>query len=123
MKKYVRIIQRYIKAMPMTRVNDLRLRGKDVNYIERDEDGYLLEWEDGTTTWMPKGHFEKTFRPYESEKDRLSAEREDIAERLERLNKMLEDEGTDEIQRSLMNQQKQAMLCYIRTLNARVAMS
>lgn len=91
---------------------------------ETDKAGYLVKYADGYQSWSPAEAFECAYRPSETFLDRLSIEREEVAERLERLADAMRKDGfKDKVggeQWALLQEQLNAMLVYVRVLNERI---
>lgn len=124
MKNYIRV-QHTFKAEPMTHREAAKILGDECSGSHTDRNGYIVEWEDGFRTWMPKNYFENEFVCNDTYLDRLRIESTDATERLERLTDAMRQDGVrekvGEKQYSLMQKQLNIMLEYIRILNARIA--
>ena len=60
MKKFIGT--KVIMAEPMTREESQKVLGREIKPATDEEDGYLVEYEDGYKSWSPKSVFEKAYR-------------------------------------------------------------
>lgn len=60
------------------------------------KDGYKVVYEDGYESWSPKDVFEEAYRPSETVLDRLKIERDELKERIEKIEALLEN-GINEV--------------------------
>ena len=60
MKKFIGT--KVIMAEPMTMTEAQKVFGREIKPATYDEDGYLVEYEDGYKSWSPKSVFEKAYR-------------------------------------------------------------
>lgn len=60
MKKFIGT--KVITAMPMTMTEAQKVLGREIKPATDEEDGYLVEYEDGYKSWSPKSVFEKAYR-------------------------------------------------------------
>lgn len=51
-----------IKAKPMTSDEFANFKGKEIDKNSENAHGYLVEYEDGYTSWSPKSTFERAYR-------------------------------------------------------------
>lgn len=83
MKKYTGT--KTIKACPMKLGEAEKELGRaiDTSAVENreDQDGYLVEYEDGYRSWSPKTVFEKSYRPSGTHIERMLIEHQDLEER------------------------------------------
>ena len=74
-----------IKACPMKLGEAEKVLGRaiDTSAVENreDQDGYLVEYEDGYRSWSPKAVFEKSYRPSGTYIERILIEHQDLEER------------------------------------------
>jgi hypothetical protein len=56
-----------IKARPATLEEVERIIGRPIDPATKEEDGYLVEYEDGYQSWSPRTVFEKTYKLYTGE--------------------------------------------------------
>lgn len=128
MKKYIGTKQ--IKAIPMILGEFVQTigrnpYGKDIENHEETESGYLVEYEDGYKSWLPKEVFERVYKCAETFLDRLVIERRDLAEKLEKLCLFIDSPRfveviKDENQRELLIKQRNYMNEYLNILNQRI---
>lgn len=53
------------------------------------KDGYKVVYEDGYESWSPKDVFEEAYRPSDTVLDRLKIERDELKERIEKIEALL----------------------------------
>ncbi len=53
------------------------------------KDGYKVVYEDGYESWSPKDVFEKAYKPSDTVLDRLKIERDELKERIEKIEAIL----------------------------------
>ena len=74
-----------IKACPMKLGEAEKVLGRtiDTSAVENreDQEGYLVEYEDGYRSWSPKAVFEKAYKVSETYVDRMLIEQKDLEER------------------------------------------
>ena len=108
----------------MTRGEAAKILDSESCVHDVDRKGYIVEWEDGYRTWMPQNYFENEFLCNDTPLDRLRIECTEATERLGRLaNAMRHDWSREKIgeeQYTLMQEQLNVMLEYVRVLNARM---
>lgn len=124
MKKYIGTKQ--VSATPAWRI-DGKVYPKDgeVPRSMNREDGYKVVYEDGYESWSPKDVFEKAYKVAETFLDRLMIERNELAEKLEKLclftdSPKFMDVVKDENQRELLIKQRDYMGEYLNILNQRI---
>lgn len=130
MEKYVG--RKQVKAEPMTKgeafENNLLHKGAELCEGDADVAGYLVEYEDGYKSWSPAGVFEKSYKRAESFADRLLIEREELADKVGKLEAALQSPelGSDVFKRMqnnmflLMVEQLRHMKEYLRVLDERL---
>lgn len=99
--------------------------GVDIEQHEETEMGYLVKYEDGVENWFAKEAFEDAYRIADTYEDRLLIERQELAERLEKLDMFMkrDDFATivkDEYQRELLSKQYESMCNYMDALSMRI---
>lgn len=57
MKKFIGT--KVIMAEPMTMTEAQKVLGREIKPATDDEDGYLVEYDNGYRSWSPKSEFEK----------------------------------------------------------------
>lgn len=55
-----------VKAMPMTMTEAQKVLGRELTQSAVDEDGYLVEYEDGYKSWTPKSVFDEVYHEADS---------------------------------------------------------
>lgn len=127
MEKYVG--RKQVKAEPMTKgeafENNLLHKGVELREGDAGVAGYLVEYEDGYKSWLPAGVFEKSYKRAESFVDRLLIEREELADKVGKLEAALQrpELGSDVFKRMqnnmflLMVEQLRHMKEYLRVLD------
>lgn len=70
-------------AAPLTRTEAATLLGRNLKSENSDEEeGYLVQYEDGYQSWSPKSTFEKAYRPSDTFVDRMRIELADLRNRI-----------------------------------------
>ena len=64
MKKYIGI--KVVMAEPITMTEAQKVLGRELKPATVEEDGYLVEYNDGYKSWSPKSVFEKAYREVDS---------------------------------------------------------
>lgn len=119
-----------VKAEPMTKgeayEKNLLKKGVELEGYEKDMAGYCVEYSGGYRSWCPAPIFEAAYKPSESFLDRLRIERDELKERLDKLDKFFEP-GIQEIsekigcaQASMLIYQRVSMNNYLETLESRI---
>lgn len=123
-----------LRAVSMTRGDYNELRGWPMPANEEKADaGYLVEYADGGQanhqdfkgyiSWSPAGVFERSYKPAETWLDRLRIERDELSERLEKLQAFVEApafEALDDDDAELLLNQRMAMSAYLHAMNLRI---
>ena len=116
-----------IKACPMVLGEAEVVLGRkiDVTAVENreNEEGYLVEYEDGYRSWSPKTVFEKAYRISETHIDRMKIEREGLQARYLAGRKFSFSEkfaSLSEHQRALLRKQLDLMETYLYLLSERI---
>lgn len=112
-----------IKAMPMVKSEAEKVLNKNLSDAKGGEEGYFVEYEDGSQSWSPKEIFEATYRLADTYVDRLFIEYEELKKRTLKLyNFILSDlfYDIDINQQDLLIQQYHAMLEYVLLINKRI---
>jgi hypothetical protein len=126
MKKYIGTKQ--VSAEPMNLGEFIKTTGRNPYANSEDvhgdnEEGYLVEYEDGYKSWSPKDVFEKAYRVAETAEDRMAIE---IDELIMRSNKLLgfilspKHESLDELTKAYLDVQWGCMDSYINLLKSRL---
>lgn len=72
-----------VYAAPLTRTEAATLLGRNLKSENSDEEeGYLVQYEDGYQSWSPKSTFEKAYRPSDTFVDRMRIELADLHNRI-----------------------------------------
>lgn len=129
MKKYIGTKE--VNAMPMTLGEFIEKSGR--NPYENDgkmhgnnEEGYLVEYENGYRSWSPKDVFEKAYKCSESFLDRLEIEYRDLSDKEGKLTPFITtgkigEVVTDKYQNHLLRLQLSIMRRYADILHCRIA--
>lgn len=91
------------------------------------KDGYKVVYEDGYESWSPKDVFEKVYKPSDTVLDRLKIERDELKERIEKIEAILGN-GIYEVvkkeggipQAVLLILQDSYMTTYLKVLETRI---
>lgn len=91
------------------------------------KDGYKVVYEDGYESWSPKDVFEKAYKPSDTVLDRLKIERDELKERIEKIETLLGN-GIYEVvkkeggipQAVLLILQDSYMTTYLKVLETRI---
>lgn len=91
------------------------------------KDGYKVVYEDGYESWSPKDVFEKAYKPSDTVLDRLKIERDELKERIEKIEALLGN-GIYEVvkkeggipQAVLLILQDSYMTTYLKVLETRI---
>lgn len=127
MKKYIGTKE--IKAAPMTLGEFIERTGRnpyqnDGKMHGNNEEGYLVEYEDGYQSWSPKEAFDKAYRAAESGLDIILIEGEDLTVRMERIRNFIQNTPEefaklDETSRAMLLAQCRVMQEYQNILDQR----
>ena len=72
-----------VLAAPLTRTDAATRLGRNLKSENSDEEeGYLVQYEDGYQSWSPKSTFEKAYKPSGTFVDRMRIELADIHNRI-----------------------------------------
>lgn len=117
-----------VKAKPMTMGEaygrKLLKEGVKPSEFEMDRKGYLVKYEDGYLSWSPAEMFEKAYKPSETVLDRLRIERDEVKNRLRKMEPLLCDGTlsyrTGALHTSLLLMQATYMENYLAMLESRI---
>ena len=90
------------------------------------KDGYKVVYEDGYESWSPKDVFEKAYKPSDTVLDRLKIERNELRERIEKLEDFIgmnfseAKEKVGSLQAALLVCQRSYMVDYLDVLQTRI---
>lgn len=90
------------------------------------KDGYKVVYEDGYESWSPKDVFEKVYKPSDTVLDRLKIERNELRERIEKLEDFIGQDFSEaakkagSLQAALLVCQRSYMVNYLDVLQARI---
>lgn len=90
------------------------------------KDGYKVVYEDGYESWSPKDVFEKAYKPSDTVLDRLKIERNELRERIEKLEDFVGEDFAEAAkklglyQAALLLIQRSYMVNYLEVLQARI---
>lgn len=125
MKKYIGT--KVVSAKPMTKgeafERNLLKAGVEIDDTQSAEDGYMVEYEDGYTSWSPKEVFEKAYKLSENFLDRLIIEESDLNEKIIKLHHFIQSKEfipLSENQQKLMKEQYEIMIKYHNILKLRI---
>lgn len=118
-----------IKCTPMTLGEFIDIRGGEpytysLEAYNKNDDGYLLEFDDGLSTWGPKEYVETKFKKADTFVDRLKIEFDELSDKKDKLNKFFDTDTYKNLsgtERTLLQAQFGAMLAYSQILIARIA--
>ena len=126
MKKYIGT--KLVKAEPMTQgeASEKHLLKSGIVITDEDasQEGYVVEYEDGYTSWSPKDVFEKSYRIAETFQDRLHIEEQELNDKIIKLNHFMQGAEfamLSENQVNLMREQYRLMTAYQSILKSRIA--
>lgn len=116
-----------IKACPMSLGEAEKVLGRkiDTSAVENreQEEGYLVEYQDGYRSWSPKAIFEKAYRVSESHIDRMLIEKEELQERFlagRKYTFSVDFAKLTDLQKKLLRKQLDIMESYLYTLCERI---
>lgn len=125
MKKYIGT--KTVNAEPMTKgeAYEKNLLQSNIKVTDEDanQEGYLVEYEDGYRSWSPKDVFEKAYKVADTFQDRLVIEEHELNEKINKLNYFMQGAtfaSLNETQRALMTEQYRAMIKYQDVLKKRI---
>ena len=72
MKKFIGT--KVIMAEPMTMTEAQKVLGREIKPATVEEDGYLVEYQDGYKSWSPKSVFDESYKSAETFLDRMKLE-------------------------------------------------
>lgn len=90
------------------------------------KDGYKVVYEDGYESWSPKDVFEKAYKPSDTVLDRLKIERNELRERIEKLEDFIGQDFSEakekvgHYQAALLLIQRSYMVNYLDVLETRI---
>lgn len=90
------------------------------------KDGYKVVYEDGYESWSPKDVFEKVYKPSDTVLDRLKIERNELRERIEKLEDFIGQDFSEakdkvgSLQAALLVCQRSYMVDYLDVLQTRI---
>jgi len=117
-----------VKAEPMKLGEFIKTTGRNPYANSSDihgtnEEGYIVEYEDGYKSWSPKEVFEKAYKVAETHIDRMSIEFEELRERMKKLKNFLYSYKVFELDKEevyLLERQYNQMDSYAQTLFQRL---
>ena len=128
MKKYIGTKQ--VSAEPMNLGEFIKTTGRNPYANSSDmhgnnEEGYIVEYEDGYKSWSPKETFEKAYKCADTFLDRLHIEMKDLYAKMDKLAPFIESGKIDEVvtdkyQNHLLRLQHRIMSRYINVLECRI---
>lgn len=125
MKKYIGTKE--VSATPAWLI-DVTVYPKDdvVPRLMNRKDGYKVVYEDGYESWSPKDIFEKIYKPADTALDRLKIERNELRERIEKLEDFIGQDFSEakkkvgHYQAALLLIQRSYMINYLEVLETRI---
>lgn len=90
------------------------------------KDGYKVVYEDGYESWSPKSVFEEAYKPSDTVLDRLKIERNELRERIEKLEDFIGQDFSEakekvgSLQAALLVCQRSYMVDYLDVLQTRI---
>ena len=79
-----------VYAAPLNRADAASRLGRNLKSDNNDEEeGYLVQYEDGYQSWSPKSTFEKAYKPSATFVDRMHIEIDELNERIVALNNFM----------------------------------
>ena len=124
MEKYIGT--KVVKAESMTMTEAQKVLGRELKPATLEEDGYLVEYKDGYKSWSPKSVFEEAYKPSDTVLDRLKIERNELRERIEKLEDFIELNFSEaakkvgSLQAALLVCQRSYMVNYLDVLETRI---
>lgn len=128
MKKYIGTKQ--VSAEPMNLGEFIKQTGRnpyvhDPDIHDNNEEGYIVEYEDGYKSWSPKAVFEKAYKCAETFLDRLHIEMKDLYAKMDKLAPFIasgkvDEVVTDKYQNHLLRLQHRIMSRCINVLECRI---
>ena len=125
MKKYIGTKE--VSATPAWQIDGTVYPKDDV--VQRSmnrKDGYKVVYEDGYESWSPKDVFEKAYKPSDTVLDRLKIERNELRERIEKLEDFIGQDFSEakekvgSLQAALLVCQRSYMVDYLDVLQTRI---
>lgn len=125
MKKYIGTKE--VSATPAWQIDGTVYPKDDV--VPRSmnrKDGYKVVYEDGYESWSPKDVFEKAYKPSDTVLDRLKIERNELRERIEKLEDFIGQDFSEakekvgSLQAALLVCQRSYMVDYLDVLQTRI---
>lgn len=126
MKKYLGKKEVLASSMSMGDAYDKGLlqSGLESSRVERNKQGYLVEYSNGYQSWSPKDVFDNSYKVIDTPLDRLYLECNELSDKHNKLVFFLEKEGAKEfvgdVQFGLMEEQRDLMKSYIDILKERI---
>lgn len=115
MKQYIGT--KIVKARPMTSFKAEELLDRKFSNIE--EDGYLVEYEDGYQSWSPQRVFERTYKIAETPEDRVLIEHDNLNNQRTKLAMFIQSDDFKQLAepiRAMLLAQADVMKSYIHVL-------
>lgn len=126
MKKYLGKKEVLASSMSMGDAYDKGLLqyGLESSRVERNKQGYLVEYSNGYQSWSPKDVFDNSYKVIDTPLDSLYLECNELSDKHNKLVFFLEKEGAKEfvgdVQFGLMEEQRDLMKGYIDILKERI---
>ena len=118
-RKSIYIGTKVVKAEPMTMTEAQKVLGRKIKPVTAEEDGYLVEYQDGYESWSPKSVFEEAYQVSETPLDRMLIEQSELEDRISKLHVFVYSDkfkGLDKVTQAMLVSQLQTMRDYDNTL-------
>ena len=90
MKHYIGT--KLIQAEPMSLLEAQKVLGREIKPATKEDDGYLVVYEDGYKSWSPKTVFEKAYRLAETFLDRMEIEHGEVFDKMNKAQNFVKSE-------------------------------
>lgn len=117
MKHYIGT--KLIQADPMSLLEAQKVLGREIKPATKEDDGYLVVYEDGYKSWSPKTVFEKAYRLAETFLDRMEIEHGEVFDKMNKAQNFVKSEDFLKlplVQQALLSVQIKTQAEYCRLL-------
>ena len=121
MKKFIGT--KVIMAEPMTMTEAQKVLGRELTQSAIEENGYLVEYENGYKSWSPKSVFDESYKSAETFLDRMKLEFESEVDKFKKGNTFIRSEKFNElpfVARVLLYAQNKTQEMYCSLLESRI---
>lgn len=121
MKKYIGT--KVIMAEPMTMTEAQKVLGRELTQSAIEENGYLVEYENGYKSWSPKSVFDEAYKLAETFLDRMKLELESEIDKFDKGDTFIRSEKFNElslVERVLLYAQNKTQKMYCDLLENRI---